>query len=90
MRADSSDLVVDAPTLAALRRAVELLGGQSHLARALGVRQSNVWYWLNRAGAAPADYCAAIEKATEGRVTRQELRPDLFEVAPGVVVVKPS
>lgn len=65
----------------ALQRAIDLVGGQSALARALGepVKQAHVWYWLKGAGRVPAEYCAAIERATEGKVTRHDLRPDLFE-----------
>jgi DNA-binding transcriptional regulator YdaS (Cro superfamily) len=54
------------------------------------VRQSHVWYWLNRSDGAPARYVLAIERATEGRVRRHELRPELYEAsagAEGVVVV---
>jgi DNA-binding transcriptional regulator YdaS (Cro superfamily) len=66
----------------ALKRAVDILGSQSALARALGepVKQAHVWYWLNDGGGkVPAEYCAAIERATEGKITRHDLRPDVFE-----------
>lgn len=69
----------------ALQRAIDLVpGGQSGLARCIGVKQGHVWYWLNRrSGQAPADVCRLIEAATGGRVTRYELRPDVFGPAPG-------
>lgn len=63
-----------------LKKAVELAGGQAHLARAIGVRQQHVWNWLNRDGKTPAEHVLAIERAVEGRVTRHELRPDVFGV----------
>ena len=62
----------------ALERAVEIAGGQSALARKLGLKQANVWHWLNRAEHVPAEQAIAIEAATGGAVTRAELRPDLF------------
>ncbi|MCW5730858.1 MAG: molecular chaperone TorD family protein [Alphaproteobacteria bacterium] len=62
----------------ALGRAIAALGGQTQLARRLGVKQANVWHWLNRAGRVPGEYVLAIEQATDGRVTRHELRPDLY------------
>jgi TorA maturation chaperone TorD len=62
----------------ALERAVEIAGGQSALARKLGLKQANVWHWLNRAEHVPAEQAVAIEAATGGAVTRAELRPDLF------------
>jgi TorA maturation chaperone TorD len=64
--------------LSALERAVEIAGGQSALARKLGLKQANVWHWLNRAEHVPAEQAIAIEAATNGAVSRAELRPDLF------------
>jgi TorA maturation chaperone TorD len=66
---------VDA-SLQALARAVELAGGQSALARAIGKSQSHIWHWLKVAKRVPAEAAVAIEKATG--VSRQELRPDLY------------
>ena len=73
----------------ALHLAVSIAGGQSSLARAVNkniknghnpISQRNVWAWLyrNQTCAPPAEYCAAIEAATNGEVTRQQLRPDIF------------
>lgn len=65
----------------AIEEAVSIVGGQSALARLIGgdVKQAHVWYWLNTPGAkVPAEHCAAIEHATEGKITREELRPDVF------------
>jgi DNA-binding transcriptional regulator YdaS (Cro superfamily) len=66
--------------LRALERAIEALGGQSQLARAIGngVRQQNVWWWRNRSGRVPAEYVLAIQKATGGQVKAHELRPDVY------------
>lgn len=62
----------------ALERSIDIAGGQSALARALQIKQQTVWYWLNRAKRVPAEFVLPIEAATEGRVTRHELRPDLY------------
>ena len=62
----------------ALHKAVILLGSQSALARAIRVKQQNIWSWLHIARKVPAEYCLAIEKATQGKVRREELRPDIF------------
>jgi DNA-binding transcriptional regulator YdaS (Cro superfamily) len=64
---------------AGVQKAVELVGGQSALAKRMGgpVKQGHVWKWL-RMDRIPAERAIAIERATDGRVTRQELRPDLF------------
>jgi DNA-binding transcriptional regulator YdaS (Cro superfamily) len=66
----------------ALRKAVELAGGQSRLAKAIGVRQQHVWNWLNRDGKPAAEYVLQIESAVSGKVTRYELRPDVFGAPP--------
>ena len=69
-----------------LRQAIGILGGQSALARACGVKQGHVWSWLNKSGKCPAGHVITIEEATSGKVTRQQLRPDLYPL-PGT---KPS
>jgi DNA-binding transcriptional regulator YdaS (Cro superfamily) len=69
----------------ALQRAADIVGGQTALASAIGppIKQGHVWYWLNqRRGKVPAEHCAAIEQATDGKVTRHDLRPDIFGPAP--------
>lgn len=61
----------------ALRKAIDLLGGQAPLAKLLGFRhQSTVSNWLMR-GRLPEEHCAAIEAATGGQVRCEDLRPDL-------------
>ncbi len=65
----------------AILRAVQTLGSQQRLAEALGVYQSFVSK-MARTGRVPAERCLAIEMATNGAVTRYELRPDVFGPAP--------
>lgn len=60
-----------------VQKAVDILGGQTALANACGVKQQYVWKWL-RMERIPAERAIQIERATGGAVTRQELRPDLF------------
>lgn len=53
-------------------------GAQAHLAASLGKSTAQVWQWKERYSdrkPSPAN-CLAIERATEGAVTRQDLRPD--------------
>lgn len=63
-----------------LDKAIEHAGGVTALAEKLGVRQSVVSNWRTRGTSprVPAERCIAIEQATDGAVTRQELRPDVF------------
>jgi DNA-binding transcriptional regulator YdaS (Cro superfamily) len=66
-----------------LQKAIEIAGGQSALARECSVAQAHVWHWLHRANSrVPAEHCIAIEKATGGRVTRHDLRPDIYPDEP--------
>lgn len=69
----------------ALRRAIEIAGSQANLARLIGKKPGHVWAWLHRDQRVPAEVCRAIERATDGRVKRHELRPDIFD-APGEAV----
>ena len=65
-------------SMEALKRAVDIMGGQSPLARSIGVEQSHVWNWLNRTNAkVPAERCPAIERATGRQVRCEDLRPDV-------------
>ena len=61
-------------SLKALQKAIELSGGYSALARKLGISKQAVWQWQK----VPDDRVADVEKATGRRVSRAELRPDLF------------
>lgn len=67
----------DTPDRAALYRAAKLLGGQSAMASVLGYAdRRNVWPWFNTARRFPAEHCPAIERATNGAVSCEELCPD--------------
>lgn len=61
----------------AIERAIEIAGGPSALASLLETSPNVVGNWRLRKQV-PADRCIAIESATEGRVTRHDLRPDVF------------
>lgn len=61
----------------AIERAVELVGGQQALAMKCGVRYQAVQKWI-RGNRVPAERVLAIETATDGQVSRYELRPDLY------------
>lgn len=68
----------------ALQRAVEIVGGQTAMARICNVQQPHVWNWLNKSEKAPAEKVLAIEEATKGQISRYALRPDVFGPAPQV------
>lgn len=62
----------------ALRVAVELLGGPTATAKEIGKSQSSVSEMLSQGKRVPAEWCIPLEKATGGKITRHELRPDLY------------
>lgn len=60
-----------------IAQAVEVAGGVSKLADMLGQKRGTVWAWLDR-GQCPPNFCVPIEEAISGKVSRYELRPDIF------------
>ena len=54
---------------------------QLSLALRIGVTQGLIWQWVNGKARVPAERAVQLERATDGKVTRAELRPDLFEHA---------
>lgn len=55
--------------------AIELVGGVSNLADLIGVGQSVVSNWRARGTVIDPLLCTAIERVTDGKVTREDLRP---------------
>ncbi|MDR8087816.1 helix-turn-helix domain-containing protein [Burkholderia gladioli] len=49
---------------------------QSAFAVRLGVSQGLIYQWLTGRRPVSADKCVAIERATDGEVTRRDLRPN--------------
>lgn len=60
-----------------IKSAIEIAGSQKKLADACGVSQVAVSKWF-RGGDIRAEHAIAVEKATDGKVTREQLRPDIF------------
>lgn len=60
----------------AIEQAIKHFGGVSRLADAIGVGQSAISNLATRGGTPSPANCLAIERATSGAVTRQDLRPD--------------
>lgn len=59
----------------ALERAISVMGSTSALARAIGITPWAVSKWNKNKP--PQNRCIAIEKATAGQVTAEQLRPDV-------------
>lgn len=73
-----------------MAQAIEIVGGQAALARLLGVSQPTVWHWVHKAERVPGEHVIAIETVTAGRVTRHDLRPDLYPRPTGAGEAPPA
>ena len=65
-----------------LREYVAGQGGQTKFAEVIGVSQGLVWQWINGKTRITAERCLEIEQKTAGKLSRRDLRPDLFELPP--------
>lgn len=63
--------------MSTLNKAISILGSATKLANVLGVTTQAVCFWRNGNRQIPAHQCPAIEQATNGLVTCEELRPDI-------------
>lgn len=57
--------------------AARIVGSQVALAALLGVTKAAVNQWKNQARKVPAEHCPVIERATNGVVRCEDLRPDI-------------
>lgn len=55
-------------------------GGKAAFARKIGAHTSDLSDWIAGERPIPARYCAAIEQASHGEVTRKDCRPNDWEV----------
>jgi pyruvate,orthophosphate dikinase len=70
----------------ALEKAITEAGGTAALARAINVTPQAISQWDR----VPAERALAVEQATGGKVTRHQLRPDLYPVTHDGGVSNPS
>lgn len=62
----------------ALLKAIESCGSQAELARRIVATTAQVNEWTKGARPVPPVRCESIERATNGAVTCEDLRPDLM------------
>ncbi|WP_394165099.1 transcriptional regulator [Neptunomonas phycophila] len=70
----SKDKSLKKAMAAAMKRAISEAGGNVKLAAALGITSQAVSQWR----LVPADRVLDVEKACGSKVTRHEMRPDIF------------
>ncbi|MFD4120785.1 transcriptional regulator [Alcaligenes faecalis] len=74
-----------------VRKACEIVGGLSALAKLLGVAPPIVHRWASGERPVPHLRCVQIEQLTNGEVTRQMLRPDDYhEMWPELTHLSPT
>lgn len=61
----------------AIQRAIDITGSVSDLAAAIGASTPAIYSWRSGARSFPAELCPSIEKATQGAVRCEDLRPDV-------------
>ncbi|MFS1525345.1 transcriptional regulator [Microbulbifer sp. 2304DJ12-6] len=66
----------------AITKAISLLGTQKKIADMLKIPPACVSQWYRGARKVPPRHCRRIEQATNGVVTRYDLRPDIFGPVP--------
>lgn len=72
--------------------AAKICGSLAELARRIGVTKAAVWQWENETKV-PAERCIDIERATNGAVRAEALRPDLadrWQYLRGTAAVNPK
>lgn len=63
-----------------IKRAISHFGSAKRLAEALGVTPQAVCFWRDGKRKIDADVIASIERVTCGAVTRQDFRPDTYQL----------
>ena len=59
-----------------LKKYLSARGQQASITRKIVAQQSDICNWKNRKKKIPIHFCVKIERATDGQVTRKDLRPD--------------
>jgi len=63
-----------------INKAGDFAGSQKLLADLVGVSPYNVNQWASGVRPVPIEKCVAIERVTNGAVTRKDLRPDDWQL----------
>ena len=69
---------IETPEPSAIDRAIAACEGIHALAAAAGVSVQAIYHWKGGVRKIQPEYAKKIEEATGGKVTRADLRPDLF------------
>lgn len=64
-----------------IQEAVKIAGTQKALADGIGISQQGVSYLLTDAKDCSPEIAAAIDRFTQGKISKSDLRPDIWESA---------
>ena len=59
-----------------VQKAVKIIGSVAKTAREMGVFRGSVYWWMERG--CPGEHVLKLEKLTGNKVSRYELRPDIY------------
>ena len=65
-------------SMKAISYATQLMGTQEALGKLISVSQPTIHSWIAGEYTISGEYVIPVEKATNGKVTRHQLRPDLY------------
>jgi len=65
-----------------IKVAIENHGSQKKLADVCGVTQGTIWKWLHGRNQVSPQYVNALSRATHGKFSPHDIRPDLPELFP--------
>ena len=68
--------------MSAIHRAVDICGGPTKLSEVSGISLAAIHFWLAGDRTISPEFALKVETATGGKVTRGELRPDIWGPAP--------
>lgn len=69
------------PKKIALMEAIAFFGGVKKTADILGIKRQTIYAWISgksKNQSPTLKYCKIIEEKTNGEITKEELRPDIF------------
>ncbi|WP_063656471.1 transcriptional regulator [Candidatus Arsenophonus triatominarum] len=64
----------------AIKTAIEIVGTQKKLGEACGLTQQAIFKWLHNKAKVSPEHVPMIVRATKGKVSAKDIRPDLVHV----------
>lgn len=62
----------------AMQKALDYFGSLYKMGKAIGATQTACYKWAHHKARLSAEWAVLIERASDGAIKREELRPDIF------------